>query len=85
MRNTPMLRTTPDKVADRLHLLALVVDGLAGSYNDYGIRRWFERPRVQLDGRAPGEVLHGSWSSEDPGPRRVRELADRLAGGMLAA
>jgi hypothetical protein len=36
-------RATPQDVAERLHFLALVVGDLLGSYNDYGIRRWFER------------------------------------------
>src|SRR5436190_1130209 len=46
-------RETPDDVAARLHFLALVVGDLAGSYNDVGIRRWFQRPRTRLAGRAP--------------------------------
>ena len=45
-------RETPQKVAERLHWLALVVGDLAGSYNAFGIRRWFERPRQQLRQRA---------------------------------
>lgn len=71
-------RTTPDDVAVRLHFLALVIGDLAGSYNDFGIRRWFVRRRSQLDGRAPAELLQGDWDSEDPGPSRVRSLAAAL-------
>lgn len=68
-------RRTPDDVAARLHFLALLVGDLAGAYNDIGIRRWFDRPRTQLDGRTPAAVLSGAWQPEDPGPARVRELA----------
>jgi len=68
-------RETPDAVAERLHCLALVVADLAGSYNDIGIRRWFERPRTALGGRAPAAVLKGEWDPEGPGTQEVRALA----------
>ncbi len=71
-------RDTPDAVAGRLHFLALVVSDLAGSYNDIGIRRWFDRKRSALDGRAPAQVLRGEWDPDDPGPARVRALAREL-------
>jgi hypothetical protein len=73
-------RATPDDVAGRLHFLALVVGDLSGAYNDAGIRQWFARKRVQLGGRAPGELLAGDWKATGPGPRRVRELARALTG-----
>jgi hypothetical protein len=49
-------RSTPDDVAARLHWLALVVGDLSGAYNEFGIRQWFGRKRVQLGGAwsAPG-------------------------------
>ena len=71
-------RETPDTAAARLHFLALVVGDLAGSYNDTGIRRWFERKRTQLDGRSPAQLLKRDWDPDDEGPRRVRELARSL-------
>ena len=71
-------RATPDAVAARVHLLALVVDGLAGGYNAFGIRRWFERVRAQLDGHAPRDLLRGDWRPEDDGPQRVLQLAEQL-------
>jgi hypothetical protein len=71
-------RDTPDEVAARLHFLALVLGDLAGSYNDIGIRRWFQRKRSQLDGRSPAAMLGGSWDPEDAGPQRVRQLARNL-------
>lgn len=72
-------RRTPDLIAARLHFLALLVGDLAGSYNEIGIRRWFERRREPLGGRTPAEVLDGAWSPEDDGPRQVRNLARALA------
>src|SRR3954468_2201063 len=71
-------RDTPDAIAARLHFLALVVGDLAGSYNDIGIRRWFDRKRSALAGRAPAQVLGGEWDPDDPGPSRVRALAREL-------
>jgi hypothetical protein len=73
-------RDTPQDVAERLHWLALVVGDLLGSYNDYGIRRWFERKRTALGGRSPREVLElaGDWSPEDREVAKVRDLAASL-------
>jgi hypothetical protein len=65
----------PDALAARLHFLAAIVGDLAGAYNEIGIRRWFDRQRSQLEGRAPADLLQGEWNPEDPGPRRLRELA----------
>jgi hypothetical protein len=71
-------RDTPDDVAARLHFLALVVGDLAGSYNEIGIRRWFQRRRTLLDGRTPASFLKHEWDPDDEGPARVRELAREL-------
>lgn len=71
-------RVTPDDVAARLHFLALVVADLAGTYNEIGIRRWFERPRTRLEGRRPSALLKGDWDPEAPGPQKVRRLAQSL-------
>ena len=71
-------RTTPDPVAHRIHFLARVVAILEGSYNEFGVRRWFDRPRAKLDGRAPADLLTGDWDPDDRGPRRVRRLAETL-------
>ena len=68
-------RETPDEIAARLHFLALVMGDLAGAYNDFGVRRWFQRPRKLLGRRSPGQILSGAWQPEDSGPHRVRELA----------
>lgn len=77
-------RPTPDDVAERLHVLALLIADLSGSYNDFGVRRWFRRPRPQLDGRAPAEFLSGAWRPHDPAVERVRELARAVTAGQLA-
>lgn len=73
-------RATPDRVAGRLHFLAMVVSDLSGAYNDFGIRRWFVRERRGLDGAAPREILSNDWDPDDSGPRRVRGLARALLG-----
>ena len=73
-------RTTPDDVAARIHWLAFVVSDLAGAYNEIGIRRWFERPRAQLGGRSPREVLGVDWDAEGADARSVASLAAALAG-----
>ena len=71
-------RATPDEIAARLHFLALVIGDLAGAYNDFGVRRWFQRPRKLLGSRCPAQLLSGTWRPEDAGPQRVRDLAAAL-------
>ena len=78
-------RATPDDVAARLHWLAMVVADLAGAYNNFGIRRWFERPRSQLDGKSPRQMLGAAWSPDDPAAARVRALASVLSGAQPLA
>ncbi len=68
-------RKMPDRVAARLHFLAFVTFHVAGGFTDEGVRLWFDRPRYLLDGATAAELLVGDWQPEDPGPRRVRELA----------
>lgn len=73
-------RKTPQDVAERLHALALIVSDLAGTYNEFGIRRWFERPRAQLGERSPAAMLKRGWKPDEEGARRVRALAASLWG-----
>ena len=73
-------RAMPDRTAARVHWLALAVSDLAGAYNELGIRRWFERPRAQLGGRAPRQALGTDWDPASPGAVQVRSLAAALAG-----
>jgi uncharacterized protein (DUF2384 family) len=60
------------------------VADLAGSYNEFGIRRWFQRPRSELEGRSPRDVLHGPWDPDAAGPRTLRALASRLVETMAS-
>jgi uncharacterized protein (DUF2384 family) len=77
-------RRTPDAVAARLHVIAQIVSDLSGSYNSFGIRRWFTRPRHALaEGRAPKDVLSGNWAPDDPDVLEVRELARALLGATI--
>ena len=73
-------RTVPDALAARVHWLALVTGDLLGAYSEIGARRWFERPRSALDGRAPATILRGAWDPDDPEVEAVRALAAALAG-----
>ena len=54
-----------------------MIDGineiLKGLYTEDGIKRWWLRPRKQLDDKAPQEVF-------DTDPQRVVELAKSLNG-----
>ena len=79
-------RETPQPVAERLHWLALVVGDLAGAYNEFGIRRWFDRPRTQLGGHSPRRLLGSDWQLDGEPVRRIRALATTLSGAQgLAA
>lgn len=73
-------RTMPDQLAARVHWLALVVSDLAGAYNEFGIRRWFERPRAQLEAQAPKDLLRGEWDPQSRPVEEVRRLAAALVG-----
>jgi uncharacterized protein (DUF2384 family) len=71
-------RPTPDLVAARLHLLARIVAELRGAYSEVGVRRWFERPRTALRGRAPDDLLTGAWNPDGADAERVLALARAL-------
>ncbi len=73
-------RAVPDAVAARIHFVALVTSDLAGSYNEFGLRRWWERPREPLGGRAPRAALGAEWSPDGPEAVAVAGLAAALAG-----
>ena len=81
-RYTAKTRRTPDDIADRLHFLSLVVSDLTGSLNDFGVRRWFARPRSALDGRSPAQLLKGSWTSDGANATRVHDLARALTAPL---
>ncbi|MCP9941934.1 hypothetical protein KBY70_05975 [Cyanobium sp. ATX 6E8] len=77
-------RHCPDAVAARLHWLALLIDQLEGTYNAYGIRRWFQRPRAALDGQAPQDRLKGDWDPDDDAIQPLVALAQSASLGLLA-
>lgn len=77
-------RPTPQDVASRLHVLALVVADLSGAYNEYGVRRWFLRPRSQLGGRTPAELLGKGWDPDGREAALLRALAGQLLGSGVA-
>lgn len=77
-------RRTPDDTAWRLHVTARLLASLVGSFNEYGVRRWFERPRRALEGATPAEVLERAESEEDGRLEQVIELADQLLGAANA-
>lgn len=78
-------RSCPDAVAARLHWLALVIEQLEGSYNAYGIRRWFQRPRAALEGQTPLDRLQGSWDPDDGAVQPILALARSASLGMVAS
>jgi hypothetical protein len=78
-------RRTPDEAAWRLHLVARLLAALVGSYNDYGIRRWFERRRSALDGATPAQVFERAKTEDDERLERVLPLAEQLTGAGAAA
>ena len=75
----------PDPIAARVRWLALVIDELEGSFNTYGIRRWFQRPRAALGGQAPQDRLTSDWDPDDDTVRPIFELAQTVRSGMVAS
>ena len=73
-------RETPDDIAWRLHVVARLLAALLGSYNAYGVRRWFERRRSALGGLAPVQVLETARDEDDELLLTALALADDLTG-----
>jgi len=72
-------RSTPRDVAGRLHFVASVLADLAGSYDEFGIRRWFMRPRSALDGQCPTDFLGDDFDIESDSAVAVARLAAALS------
>lgn len=70
-------RTAPDVIARRVHFLATLVAILRGSFNEFGIRRWFERPHPALGGTPPATLLADGAEPDDERGQAV--LAAALA------
>lgn len=72
-------RETPSQVCGRLHILALIIGDLIGTYNYEGVKQWFTRPRKHaFAGSTPVELLTGEWQPHDPNPTKVRDFAHSL-------
>jgi hypothetical protein len=62
-----------------------MIDQLEGTYNAYGIRRWFQRPRAALDGQAPHDRLNGDWDPVDNDIHPHAALAKSAGLGLIAS
>ena len=49
-----------------------------GTYNDFGVRRWFERPRSVFNGRTARQLLSRRWAPSDEPARSVLAAAESL-------
>lgn len=72
----------PRDVEARAAHLATILQHLSGTYTAWGIRRWFDRSRAQLDGRSPLQVLvdAGDWTPDSQAGSDVAALAWALVG-----
>ncbi|MDQ3937626.1 MAG: DUF2384 domain-containing protein [Chloroflexota bacterium] len=71
-------RETPDVVARRLHFLATLVAILRGSFNEFGVRRWFERPHPALRDRPPNDLLSTTFDPDGEEARAIVAAAANL-------
>ncbi|MGC8633724.1 MAG: antitoxin Xre/MbcA/ParS toxin-binding domain-containing protein [Candidatus Limnocylindrales bacterium] len=77
-RYAGVARQTPDPVARRIHFLATLVAILRGSFNEFGIRRWLDRPHPALGGRAPVELLTAAAEPDDERGEAIMDAALEL-------
>lgn len=65
------------KVTARATYLMKLLEHLAGTYNSFGIQRWFRRKRAQLGGHSPLEHLLSTdeWTPDDDTAIEVATLA----------
>jgi hypothetical protein len=71
-------RQVPDVVAEQAHFLTSVISALEGIYNEFGVRRWFERSRSAFDGQTACQLLGHGWVPSDEPARRVLAAAESL-------
>jgi hypothetical protein len=71
-------RQVPDAIAERAHFLTSVTSALEGIYNEFGVRRWFERSRSAFDGQTARQLLGQGWAPNDEAARRVLAAAESL-------
>jgi len=67
--------TTPEVVTARLRELTDIAYNLSGAFNNFGMQRWFARPRKAFSGESPASLLGAMWDPEGPAIDRVRNLA----------
>ena len=70
----------PDQVSGRLYLLYDIVEHLQFTYDDEGIRRWFDRNRTELENKSPSQYLGPSCDAKGEYAQRVLALAKSLRG-----
>ena len=71
-------RQAPDDIAERAHFLTSVIAALEGIYNEFGVRRWFERPRSVFKGKTARQLLKQGWTPGDQPARRILAAAESL-------
>ena len=71
-------RQVPDAVAERAHFLTSVISALEGIYNEFGVRRWFERSRSAFNGQTARQLLGHGWVPGDEPASRVLAAAESL-------
>jgi hypothetical protein len=71
-------RQVPDTVAERAHFLTSVTSALEGVYNEFGVRRWFERSRSVFNGQTARQLLGQGWTPGDESARRILAAAESL-------
>lgn len=71
-------RQVPDTIAERAHFLTSVISALEGIYNEFGVRRWFERPRSVFNGQTARQLLAQGWTPNNEPARRVLAAAESL-------
>ena len=69
----------PAEVKARLDFLLKIIKHLEEICNDEGVRQWFFRPRVRLNGISPIIIFYkGRWKPEDELPQAVMRFAESL-------
>lgn len=69
----------PADVMKRLDFIIKLTGYLQGAYNSQGVIDWFFRKRVQLDNKAPIQILgRDNWKAQDELSQKVLRLAESL-------
>ena len=65
-------------ILSRLYFIISIVEDLKGSYNTFGIRRWFSRQRKFLKGLSPKELFVNGWNPKDEEIMKIKKLSRSL-------